>query len=161
MAAGQALHVFVCWDKASLFINWGPITTVSACNSASGTLTNVLPHWSTQYTRHGADLSLCYPLMCVVITTFSFMKVLHNAGSVAVWSCIIILENETWCWLVVFYVPSTARSFRDGTPIYCLLRRTWSSVFTPFPPRIEPRAVASQSITQPLRHASSCSLVTK
>ena len=22
-------------------------------------------------------------------------------------------------WLVVFYVPSTARSFRDGTPIYC------------------------------------------
>ena len=27
-------------------------------------------------------------------------------------------------WLVVFYVPSTARSFRDGTPIYCPLRRT-------------------------------------
>ena len=22
-------------------------------------------------------------------------------------------------WLVVFYVPSTARSFRDNTPIYC------------------------------------------
>ena len=35
-------------------------------------------------------------------------------------------------WLVVFYVPSTARSFRDGTPIYCPLRRTWSSVNTPF-----------------------------
>ena len=32
-------------------------------------------------------------------------------------------------WLVVFYVPSTARSFRDGTPIYCALRRRWSSVF--------------------------------
>ena len=28
------------------------------------------------------------------------------------------------CWLVVFNVPSTARSFRDGTPIYCPLRRT-------------------------------------
>ena len=28
------------------------------------------------------------------------------------------------CWLVVFYVPSTARSFRDDTPIYCPLRRT-------------------------------------
>ena len=24
-------------------------------------------------------------------------------------------------WLVVFNVPSTARSFRDGTPIYCPL----------------------------------------
>ena len=22
-------------------------------------------------------------------------------------------------WLVVFYVPSSVRSFRDGTPIYC------------------------------------------
>ena len=36
---------------------------------------------------------------------------------------------ETTCvffvgWLVVFNVPSTARSFRDGTPIYCPLRRT-------------------------------------
>ena len=58
-------------------------------------------------------------------------------------------------WLVVFYVPSTARSFRDGTPIYCPLRRTWSSVNTPFPPGIEPRAVSWQSITLPLRHASS------
>ena len=27
-------------------------------------------------------------------------------------------------WLVVFNVPSTARSFRDGTPIYCPLRKT-------------------------------------
>ena len=58
-------------------------------------------------------------------------------------------------WLVVFYVPSTARLFRDCTSIYCPLRRTWSSVFTPFPPRIEPRAVTWQSITLPLRHASS------
>ena len=57
--------------------------------------------------------------------------------------------------LDVFYVPSTARSFRDGTPIYCPLLRTWSSVFTPFPPGIEPRAVAWQSSTLPLRHASS------
>ena len=24
-------------------------------------------------------------------------------------------------WLVVFKVPSTTRSFRDGTPIYCPL----------------------------------------
>ena len=27
-------------------------------------------------------------------------------------------------WLVVFNVPSTARSLRDGTPIYCPLRKT-------------------------------------
>ena len=27
-------------------------------------------------------------------------------------------------WLVVFYILSTARSFRDGTPFYCTLRRT-------------------------------------
>ena len=27
-------------------------------------------------------------------------------------------------WLVVFNVPSTARSFRDGTHIYCPLRGT-------------------------------------
>ena len=26
--------------------------------------------------------------------------------------------------IVVLYVPSTERSFRDGTPIYCPLRRT-------------------------------------
>ena len=58
-------------------------------------------------------------------------------------------------WLVVFNVPSTARSFRDGTPIYCPLRRTWSSINTPFRPGIEPRAVAWQSITLPLGYASS------
>ena len=58
-------------------------------------------------------------------------------------------------WLVVFYVPSTASSFRDGTPIYCRLWRMWSSVFTPFPSGIEPRAIAWQSITLPLHHASS------
>ena len=45
--------------------------------------------------------------------------------------------------------------FKDGTPIYSPLWRTWSSVFTPFPPGIEPRAVAWQSITLPLRHTSS------
>ena len=31
-------------------------------------------------------------------------------------------------WL--FYVPSTERSFRDDTPIYCPLQRTQSLVFT-------------------------------
>ena len=58
-------------------------------------------------------------------------------------------------FILLFYVPSTARSFRDGIPINRPLRRTWSSVFTLFPPRIEPRAVPWKSITLPLRHASS------
>ena len=49
-------------------------------------------------------------------------------------------------WLVVFNVPSTARSFRDGTPIYCPLQRTWSSINTPFGPGIEPRAVVHTSL---------------
>ena len=57
-------------------------------------------------------------------------------------------------WLVVFNVPSTNRSFRDGVPIYCPLRRAWILVFTPSPPGTEPRVVAWQSITQPLPHAS-------
>ena len=65
--------VFVCLGLTSLWNIWGHITTVPACSS--GTLTNVLPHRNampqTQDTtphpvtvyRHGADLSLCYPLM--------------------------------------------------------------------------------------------------
>ena len=40
-------------------------------------------------------------------------------------------------WLVVFNIPSTARRH----PIYCPLWRTWSSIFTPFQPGFEPRAV--------------------
>ena len=50
-------------------------------------------------------------------------------------------------WLVVLNVPSTARSFRDCTPIYCPLRRTWSSINTPFRLGIEHRAVAWQSLS--------------
>ena len=51
-------------------------------------------------------------------------------------------------WLVLFNVPSTARSFRDSTPIYCPLQRT---INKPFRPGIEPQTVAWQSITLPLR----------
>ena len=58
------------------------------------------------------------------------------------------------CWLVVFYVQSTVRSFRDDSPIYCPFRRTWSSIFTLFSPGIEPRAVVWQSNTLLLRHAT-------
>ena len=81
-----------------------------------------------------------------------------NKGSIMVKSRVILWRNiipKMVGWLVVFNVPSTARTFRDGTPIYCPLRRTCSSINTPFRPGIEPRAVAWQSITLPLRYASS------
>ena len=40
--------------------------------------------------------------------------------------CVCVCVSVCVCvvWFVVFNVPSTARSFRDGTPIYCPLRRT-------------------------------------
>ena len=71
------------------------------------------------------------------------------------WKVLLKIQCLDVGWLVVFNVPSTAMSFRDGTPIYCPLRRTWSSINTPFRPGFEPRAVAWQSITLPLRYASS------
>ena len=69
----QEMRLFVCLGLTSLWNIWGHIMTVPACSS--GTLTNVPPHRNampqTQDTtphpvtvfRHGADLSLCYPLM--------------------------------------------------------------------------------------------------
>ena len=32
--------------------------------------------------------------------------------------------SKSFVCLFLFHIPSTARSFRDGTPIYCPLRRT-------------------------------------
>ena len=60
---------------------WGHITTVPACSS--GTLTNVLPQRNAMpqtqdmtphpvtVCRHGADLSLCYPLMWKVTLEYT------------------------------------------------------------------------------------------
>ena len=48
-------------------------------------------------------------------------------------SMLVFTWNKFVGWLVVFYVPSTARSFRDSTSIYCPLRRTWSLVFYTVP----------------------------
>ena len=56
--------------------------------------------------------------------------------------CAYLHRHCLFVCLFVFNVPSTARSFRDGTPIYCPLRRTGSSVNTPSRPGIEPGAVA-------------------
>ena len=57
-------------------------------------------------------------------------------------------------WLVVFNVPSTARSFRDGTPFTVPCKGLEARKIHL---GIEPRAVAWQSITLPLRNASSAS----
>ena len=79
MATDQPLHEFLCWGKASLLNNLGHITTVPACNSVdtpdyTNPQTQVMaPHPVPVY-RHRANLSMCYPLMCVVITTFLSWK---------------------------------------------------------------------------------------
>ena len=78
------LELYVCLGLTSLLNIWGHITTVPACSS--DTLANVLPHRNvmphtqdmthhpvTVY-RHGADLSLCYPLMWnVTVTHFNVL----------------------------------------------------------------------------------------
>ena len=46
----SATYVFVCWGKTSLLNSIGHITIVTACSS--GTLTNMLPHWSIPCRRH-------------------------------------------------------------------------------------------------------------
>ena len=38
--------------------------------------------------------------------------------------CMSACVHECVCVVVVFYVPSIARSFRDGTTIHCPSRRT-------------------------------------
>ena len=58
---------------------------------------------------------------------------------------IVCVLAKLFDWLVVFSLPSTARSFRDSTPIYCPLRRTWLLVFTPFPLGIELRRVLAKT----------------
>ena len=44
---------------------------------------------------------------------------------VCVCVCVCVCACVCVCgWWVVIYVPSTAMSFGDGSPIYCALRRT-------------------------------------
>ena len=52
------------------------------------------------------------------------MYLSYNIASDILNSELDIDEVDLVGWLVVFNVPSTVRSFRDGTPIYCPLRRT-------------------------------------
>ena len=71
----------------------------------------------------------------------------HKRGST-------VLMNFEWGWCMIQNGWLWGHLDRDCAPIYCPLQRKWSSVFTPFPPRIEPQAVTWQSITQTLHHAS-------
>ena len=54
----------------------------------------------------------------------------------------ICIRSPIFSWLVVFYVLSTARSFRDGTPHLLSLVEDVKLDFTQFPNEIVPRAVA-------------------
>ena len=96
--------------------------------------------WCKKLTKHITHAwNKCFLLICLsCLKTRNF---------------ILKRSKQMFLLVFVFYVHSTARSFRDGTTIYCPLRRTWSSVNTLFPPGIKPRVVAWQSITLPLCHA--------
>ena len=59
-------------------------------------------------------------------------------------------------WLVVFYVPSTARSFRGGTTHLLSLAKDMKLGFYTVPTvESNPGLLRGKSITLPLRHASS------
>ena len=135
--------------------------TLTQCTPPPRTSTRLWGHHTVMCTSRPlislAPVSLenCYavllpmpgPSSCIFLLKIPDLKKSHIYTGVHRW----------WLfgWLVVFYILSTARSFRDSAPIYSPLRRMWSSVLKPFPPGIEPRAVAWQSITLPLRHTSS------
>ena len=53
------------------------------------------------------------------VKMFYYLKSLHDEGIVYFkWYDNYGFSHFWLVWLVVFHVPSTARSFRDGTPIY-------------------------------------------
>ena len=57
--------------------------------------------------------------VCKISIIVHFRASLKNHLQHEKWMC----QQVRFFGLVAFYVPSTARSFRDGTPIYCPLRR--------------------------------------
>ena len=58
-------------------------------------------------------------------------------------------------WVIVFYVPSTARSFRDCTPHLLYLAKNMKLGFYTVLTENRTRAIAWQSITLPMCHTSS------
>ena len=115
-----------------------PMTTISHMRSHYGSLNRRVPmqRWSLK------------PNPALRIASSAWREQYPDYGWVAYVMKTTILWNPSCeatlllVCLFVFNVPSTARSFRDGTPIYCPLRRTWSSVNTLFPLGIEPWAFA-------------------
>ena len=104
---------------------------------------------------------MCLGMLCYLFWfSFSFAEystilifVTYNAYLMQIQtSClhphvVLFLFSVLFVCLLVFYIQSTAKSFRDGTPIYCPLRRTSTSVFTPFLPVIKPWTVAAVHYT--------------
>ena len=104
MATGQPLHVFVCLGKTSLFKTE---VILGRCLLVAVELWPMCCHTRVYHpsdTGHGTPPrhSIETRSRLVVVLSidvcshhyFSFMKVLHNAGSVQL--CIIILENQNW-----------------------------------------------------------------
>ena len=74
-------------------------------------------------------LEVCFCVCWQLWYSSSLIPKIQNRKDI---SNLYICKNfEMVGWLDVFYIPSTMRSFRDSTPIYWPLQRTWSSVFTP------------------------------
>ena len=63
-------------------------------------------------------------LECLVTDTRCDPNRSHRTNTRPTCHCALVNGK---CLLVVFYIPSTERSFRDGIPIYCPLRRTQNS----------------------------------
>ena len=71
-------------------------------------------------TNHSSNIDL------IKVTVYELLDHASNPleGKVQVYMLFYVIVILLVGWLVVFYVPSTARSFRDCTPIYCPLQGT-------------------------------------
>ena len=96
------------------------------CKGEFGTLlqTGTARHRINRWKWHYASTIWCRLRVVAQIaqTTTSCFYLLNVRPTISldIW----LLKGWLVGWLVVFYVPSTAKSLRDGAPIYCPLRRT-------------------------------------
>ena len=130
-----------------------PWVAASVLASTHGKIVKAKDHVQFDINFYSESFHICYADSLCCADCWS------STGEHSYISFFIIFFMFWWYFnlvcLFVFNIPSTARSFRDGTHIYCPLRRTWSSVNTPSRPGIEPGAVAWQFITLPLPHGCS------
>ena len=69
----------------------------------------------------------CYKSFQIIpkFVALTSCNVIHDVALKACIDDLYANQNRFYVgWLVVFNVPSTARSYKDGTPIYCPLQRT-------------------------------------